>query len=103
MKKLPLLFVIPMVALFIVIIVAVAIRLSSKDSTPPVSTGAEFPNPMTQAQAKPASFLGGLLGKNATPTPTPATAMDLSQELKNTADDGGAGELDALQKEAAGL
>ena len=102
MKKTSLLFVIPLVALMVVVAGAVTIRLLSRESTVPARAGSEFPNLVIQQESRPASFLGGLFG-NATPTPTPTTASDLSRELKDTVDDGGASELDALQQEAAGL
>lgn len=103
MRKIPLLFLIPVIALFVVVVIAVTIRLLSKESTTRVKAGSEFPNPLVQQESKPSSFLGGLLGGKATPTPTPATASDLSRELNATVDDGGAGDLNALQEEASGL
>lgn len=96
MKKMPILILIPMIAIIIAVGVAVAIRLLSSQSAMPAKAGADYPNPLESTQeSKPSTFLGKLLG-GATPSPTPATAVDFSNELKATYDDGGQSDLDSL-------
>jgi hypothetical protein len=91
----------------IVIIGAVfVVKLLSRDSATPVkATNQEYPNSLSKTEQgnKPSSFLGGLIGGGNTPTPTPASSEDLSKELKDTLDDGGASEFDALEKDASDL
>lgn len=89
-----------MIAVALVVGGAVVLKLLS--ANPSSSTGGTFPNSVGQTTGKPASFLGGLLG-GTTPSPTPATSADLSRELKNTVDDGGATELDSLQSDTSRL
>ena len=105
MKKLPLLITIPLIVVLLVVVAAMSIRMFGTQSTTSVKTGATFPNSVTNTDVgQPSTFLGGMFGKtNATPTPTPATAADLSRELKDTYDDGGQAELDELTRDAASL
>lgn len=105
-KKTPLLFIIPAVALFIAIGVATAVKLLSPENAMPAKAApAEYPNPYGKMDGKkPSSFLGKLLGTNPTPTSAPSSAAaDLSRELKDTVDDGGASDLETLQEDASGL
>jgi len=95
MKKTPVFILVPMIAVIVAVGVAVAIRLLSPQSAMPAKAGSDYPNPLAGESAKPSTFLGKLLG-GATPTPTPATAADLSDELKATYDDGGQSDLDGL-------
>lgn len=107
-QKTPLLILIPMIAVFIVVGAAVAIKLLSPENAMPTKAADEsvrrYPNLLQRDEGKkPSSFMGRFLGGNPTPTPTPATADDLSRELKNTVDDGGAMDFDKLEQEAAAL
>lgn len=100
-KKMPLFFIIPGVAIAIVVGVAILIKVTAPKPVPSVST--DFPNAINDSQTgNPRSFLGSLFG-GPKPTPSPATANDLSTQLKNTYDDGGASDLNALQQQASGL
>jgi hypothetical protein len=96
MKKLPFIF-IPAIVAIVIVVAVLGYRMLN--TTLPT----QFPNSTTNGQTKnPTAPLGGLSG-NITPTPTPATAADLNNELKDTVDDGGKSDLDALTKEASGL
>lgn len=96
MKKLPFIL-IP--AIVVIVIVAGVLGYRMINTTLPT----QFPNSVGQPQTKnPTTPLGGLSG-NVTPTPTPATAADLNNELRSTVDDGGKSDLDALTQEASGL
>lgn len=106
MKKMPLIIAVPLIA--IIVVVAASMVLRMRVNTPPnvsVVNTTEFPNALNDSsQSAPSTFLGGLFGQvTVTPTPTPSTATDLSRELKDTYDDGGQAELDALTKDAASL
>ena len=104
MKKTPLFFTIPVIA--IVIVIAIAFVLKLGPAKPAVTTvPTEFPGAVGEtAVKKPESYLGSLFGAgNPTLTPTPATATELSNDLKSTYDDGGASELDAIAKDASSL
>lgn len=105
MKKMPLLIIIPLIAVLVIVSVAMGVKVLSPKPEVKITKSTEFPNPLKDAEvSKPSSFLGGLFGqKSPTPSPTPATASDLSKELKNTYDDGGQADLDALNKDAATL
>lgn len=92
-----------MIAILLAVGVAGAIKLMSPENTTPVKATLEYPNPFKEEPKKPSTFLGKLMGGKGTPTPTPGTAIDLSQELKATFDDGGQSDLDALGDEAAEL
>lgn len=98
---------IPAAALLAAVGVATALKLLSPENAMPAKAASvprQYPNPFTEADGKkPSSFLGKLLGTNPTPTQEPSSAADFSRSLKDTVDDGGTSELDALQKEAAGL
>lgn len=101
MKKTPFIIAVPMIAVALVVGGAVLWKMLSPASS--TTTGGEFPNSVgSQTTGKPASFLGGLLG-GSTPSPTPASSADLSRELKNTVDDGGTSDLNALKQDASGL
>jgi hypothetical protein len=105
MKKMPPILLIPMIAIMIVVAVAAAYKLLSPSSAMPAKAKEEYPNPLSKTQvSKPSSFLGGLLGGGqATPTPDAVSADDFANELKNTVDDGGSSELDALKTDASSL
>ncbi len=102
MKKASLLFTIPVVAIFLVLAVVFGYKMLVPKPVETVKN--EFPNALgTDAPKKPNSFLGSLFGTNATPTPTPSSAVELSNELKATYDDGGKSDLDAIAKDASSL
>lgn len=98
----PLLFLIPMIAIMVVVAVGAVIRVMSRPETP-VTTAPQFPNPLDESTSKPSSFLGRLFGGGTTPAPTPASSEDLSRALKDTVDDGGQSDFEALQKESSQL
>lgn len=104
-KKTPWLFIIPTIALLIAVGVATAVKLLSPQNAIPAKATLEYPNPYSKTDLKkPSTFLGKLLGTNPTPAQaSPASAADLSRELKDTVDDGGVSDLDMLQKDASGL
>jgi len=99
----PLVFLIPMIALLVAVGVATGIKLLSADSPAPAKVVGEYPNPLTAESGKPDTFLGMLFSGKPTPSPSTATASDLSRELEATVDDGGASELDALEQELSQL
>ena len=107
MKKTPLFITIPFVAVLIVIGIALALKTFAPKQQVEVLKPTEFPNSVgSETVSKPSTFLGSLFGQKqavSTPTPTPSSASDLSKELKETYDDGGQAELDALSKDAASL
>lgn len=104
-KSSPLLYIIPVIALFIAVGVAVGVKLLSPENSIPAQAALEYPDPYGKTDLKrPSSFLGKLLGTNPTTTPIGTnSAADLSRELKETVDDGGQSDLDALTQDAAGL
>lgn len=104
-KKTPWLFIIPGVALLVAVGVATAVKLLSPDNAMPVKAALEYPNPYSKTDLRrPSTFLGKLLGTNPTPTQAAAdSAADLSRQLKDTVDDGGASDLNTLQQDASGL
>lgn len=103
MKKLPLLFLVPMIALIVALGVATAVKLLPPPETEVTQT-AEYPNPFAEDTAsQPSTFLGKLFNPPQTPSPTPASSLDLSNELKTTVDDGGKSDFDALEQEASAL
>lgn len=107
MKKTPLFITIPFIAILIVVGIAVAVKTFAPKPQVEVLKPTEFPNSIgSETVTKPSTFLGGLFGQKpavSTPTPSPSTASDLSKELKDTYDDGGQAEMDALTKDAAAL
>ena len=107
MKKIPLLITIPLIAVMSIVAIALGIKFFAPKPEVAVLKPTEFPNVVSSTETtKPSTFLGALFGKKAvvaTPTPTPATAVDLSTELKGTYDDGGQAELDAMKKDTAAL
>lgn len=94
-----------MIALILVIGAGFGIKLLSQESTVPVRATGEFPNPLgNDESSKPSTFLGRLVGvANSTPTPTPQSSDELSNQLEETVDDGGESDLDALEKELSEL
>ncbi len=108
MKKTPLFIIIPLFAVLVIVAVAMVLKTVAPTQKEVVQTSqksSEFPNAVTnETVSKPSTFLGNLFGvKDPTPSPTPKTATDLSNELKRTYDDGGQSELDALSKAASAL
>lgn len=107
MKKLPLILTVPLVAILIVVAGALILKAFTPGSEPIVQAPTEFPNSVGNTEAsKPSTFLGGLFGQNnaaVTPTPSPATAVQFTSELKDTYDDGDTAEFDAITKDAASL
>ena len=102
MKKISPLFTIPLTALLIILAVVFGYKMFAPK--PVEIAREEFPNALgTDAPKKPKTYLGSLFGTNVTPSPTPATAVQLSNELKNTYDDGGQSDLDAIAKDASSL
>ncbi len=99
--KMPLLFLIPMIAIILVVAGAALVRMLSRPATEVAQT-TEYPS-LDESTNKPSSFLGKLFGGGTTPAPTPASSDDLARELKNTVDDGGQSDFDALEKESEGL
>lgn len=108
-KKTPLLFIIPTVALLVAVGVATTVKLLSPENAMPAEAAPrEYPNPYGKMGSnKPSSFMGKLLGKNPAPMDQSATgtasAAELSRELKDTVDDGGASDLKTLEEDATGL
>lgn len=107
MKKTPLLFTIPLIAILVVVGAAIALKVFAPKPQVEVLRPSEFPNTVgSEAVSKPSTFLGGLFGQKTavqTPAPTPQTAADSSKELRSTYDDGGQSELDSISKEANSL
>ena len=106
MKKTPFFIAIPFVAVLIVVGIALALKtFVPKPQEAVFQPPTEFPNSVeSQTVSKPSTFLGGLFSPAiSTPTPSPSTASELSRVLKDTYDDGGQAELDALSKDAASL
>ncbi len=105
--KTPLLITIPLIAVLLIVGAAIALKVLAPKPKVEVLKPTTFPNAVgTEEASKPSTFLGSLFVKKkavATPTPSPATAADLSTELKGTYDDGGQAELDAIGKDAAAL
>jgi len=103
MKKMPMMLLVPMIALVAVVSIATAVRLLPRpQQQAPVAT--QYPNPFGNDETtQPATFLGKLLNPASTPSPTPASSNDLSSELKTTVDDGGESDFDALEQEASAL
>jgi flagellar basal body-associated protein FliL len=91
MKKLPLILV---PAIVVIVIVAAVLGYRMFSAGPAATQPAEFPNSINNKTKNPTTSFS---------TPTPATATDLNNELKNTVDDGGKADLDALAQEASGL
>lgn len=94
MKKMPLVFLIPIIAILVAVGIATLIKLNSLALPPTQNTSNEYPDPYASEPDKPTTFLGGL---------TSESTDDLNQELKSTFDDGGLSELDALEEEISGL
>lgn len=102
MKRAPLLFTIPVIAIVAVLAIVFGYKILSARPVSMVKN--EFPNSIgSETSKKPKSFLGGLFQSGATPSPTPATAVELSNELKSTYDDGGQSDLDSIAKDASSL
>lgn len=105
MKKMPMVILIPMIAILVVLGFAMGVKFLSQKPAIPTEIVGDFPNPITaQATNKPSTFLGRLFGADEpTPTSTPATSNDLLRQLDTTIDDGGAAELNALEEDTSGL
>lgn len=102
MKKLPLIIGIPAIAVALIVGGALVWKLQM-DSAKIVSTDKQMPTGYTSS-SKPNNPFSALFGTKAEPTPTPASAADLQQDLEvSTADDGGASDIKELQKDASGL
>ncbi len=97
------LFFVPMIALVIALGVATAVKLLPRPEVA-APQASEYPNPFgEEASSQPSTFLGTLFNPAETPSPTPASSLDLSNELKTTVDDGGQSDFDALEQEASAL
>lgn len=118
-NKTPWIFLIPVIALLIVVGIATVIKLlSPENATPADAAPREYPNPYGKLDInKPSTNLGRFseTGISLTPTSDPiptqqqvevstlSTSADLTRELKNTVDDGGTGDLNMLEEEISGL
>ena len=103
MKKAPMIILIPAAAVMLVVVAAMLIKMFGTPPDKKASESAGYPNAVENSAAgKPTNFLGSLFGMEK-PTPTPNTAVNLSNELKNTVDDGGRADLDAIQKDSDAL
>ena len=105
MKKMPIFIIVPLIAVLVIVGVAMVIKQTSKPPEVVITKPTDFPNALSKTEvSKPSSFLGGLFAQSSpTPTPSPSSAQELSRELKDTYDDGGQADLDAISKDAASL
>lgn len=101
----PIIIVVPLIAVLLIVVAAMVIKMTTPPPAVVVTKPTEFPNAIKDAETgKPSTFLGSLFGQKApTPTPSPATANDLSRQLKDTYDDGGQADLNAIAKDASSL
>lgn len=101
MKKLPLIIGIPAIAVALVVGAALYWRMQTQLSS--TVENRQMPG-VGGTAAKPANPFSALFGTKIEPTPTPASAADLQKDLDtSTADDGGASDMQDLQKDASGL
>lgn len=102
----PLIITLPLIAVLAVVMFAMGVKFFSPKPAVVVTKPNAFPDSLSKSSevGKPASFLGSLFGQvTNTPTPVPATSAELSKDLKDTYDDGGQSDLDALSRDAGSL
>ena len=110
MKKAPTVLLIPAIAVALILGGALVYKLlfAAPQTVQTSQMPHQFPNSFSDSNqtGEPSTFLGGLFAPKApaiSPTPVAATANDLSTQLKDTVDDGGQRDLDALQQDTQSL